>query len=54
VPISIGYAQEGQEPSRALLAIGSRDASRFQPGMGTVYLRQLAEILGQILYRYVL
>jgi len=53
VPIGIGCGQTGRKQAQALLAIGSRDASRFQPGMGTVYLRRLAELLGQILYRYV-
>ncbi len=55
VPIRIGFIQVTQAPSRAcaLLAIGSRDATRFQPGMGTVYLSRLAEIIGQILHRHV-
>ena len=55
VPIRIGTVHDAQEPSRAcaLLAIGSREATRFPPGMGTVYLSQLAEIVGQILHRHV-
>ncbi len=56
VPIRIGYLQDqpGQSQACALLAIGSRDAARFQPGMGTVYLHQLAELLGQILHLHVM
>ncbi len=55
VPIRFHAVQEGQDPTRscALLAIGSRDATRFKPGMGTVYLSRLAEIIGQTLHRYV-
>ena len=38
------------EPVRfGVLAIGSRDAQRFHPGMGTVFLRQLAEIVSRVL-----
>jgi uncharacterized protein YigA (DUF484 family) len=56
VPIRVGYEQDAldQPPARVLMAIGSRDATRFQPGMGTVYLRQLADLLGQILHRHVM
>ncbi len=55
VPVKIGYEHDDKDQlcSRALLAIGSKNAARFQPGMGTVYLRQMAELLGQILHRHV-
>ena len=36
-----------------LLAIGSRDPQRFHPGMGTIFLRQLGEIVSRILLRHV-
>ena len=34
---------------RGVLAIGSRSASRFQPTMGTLYLRQLAQVLERLI-----
>lgn len=34
---------------RGVLAIGSHNASRFHPSMGTLYLRQLADLLGRLL-----
>lgn len=36
-----------------VLAIGSRDPRRFHPGMGTMFLRQLAEIVSRILVPHV-
>jgi uncharacterized protein YigA (DUF484 family) len=36
-----------------VLAIGSRDAQRFHPGMGTIFLRQLGDIVSRILQPYV-
>jgi len=36
-----------------VLAIGSRDAQRFHPGMGTIFLRQLGDIVSRILRPYV-
>ena len=38
---------------RGILAIGSHSASRFHPSMGTLYLRQLADLLGRLLARRV-
>ena len=35
-----------------LLAIGSYWPERFQPGMGTVFLRQLGAVAGRALQRY--
>jgi uncharacterized protein YigA (DUF484 family) len=35
-----------------LLAIGSQDASRFHPGMGTLFLTHLGELIGLLLARY--
>jgi uncharacterized protein YigA (DUF484 family) len=46
LPLSIG-------DRRGVLAIGSHNASRFQPSMGTLYLRQLADLLGRLLARRV-
>lgn len=46
LPLAIGER-------RGVLAIGSHSASRFQPGMGTLYLRQLADLLGRLLARRV-
>jgi uncharacterized protein YigA (DUF484 family) len=34
---------------RGVLAIGSRSARRFQPSMGTLYLRQLAQVLERLI-----
>jgi len=36
-----------------VLAIGSRDPRRFHPGMGTMFLRQLGEIVSRILAPHV-
>lgn len=35
-----------------VLAIGSHDPERFRPGMGTVFLRNLSEVLGRVLRRH--
>lgn len=37
----------------ALVAVGSRDASRFYPGMGMLFLRMMGEAFGAALSRYV-
>lgn len=39
----------GQNPRFGVLAIGSRDAQRFHPGMGTIFLRQLGDIVSRVL-----
>ncbi len=36
-----------------LLAVAARDAQRYHPGMGTVFLRQVGEILGVVLGAHV-
>ena len=36
-----------------LLAIGSRDPQRFHPGMGTMFLRNLAEVVTRVLLPHV-
>ena len=36
-----------------LLAIAARDAERYRAGMGTVFLRQLGELLGAVLGSHV-
>lgn len=39
----------GEKAEQGLLAIGSRDAKRFFPGMGTHFLSHLGELVGQLL-----
>ncbi len=39
-------------PGRGLLAIGSHDGNRFYPGMGTLFLRLMADALAAALDRY--
>ena len=36
-----------------ILAIGSYDESRFHPGMGTVFLRQLADVAAHVIQPYI-
>lgn len=36
-----------------VLAIGATEAQRFHPSMGTLYLRQLGEVLGRLIARHV-
>jgi uncharacterized protein YigA (DUF484 family) len=38
--------------SFGLLAIGSEDESRFQAGMGTLYLNQMSAIIGKVLLNF--
>lgn len=40
-------------PGVGLIAVGSHDANRFFPGMGTLFLRMMGEALGVALQRYV-
>jgi uncharacterized protein YigA (DUF484 family) len=46
---SIALLPLGQNPCFGVLAIGSRDAQRFHPGMGTIFLRQLGDIVSRVL-----
>ena len=55
------YALRGEEvqssallpmPGVGLVAVGSRDANRFYPGMGTLFLRMMAESLAVALQRF--
>ena len=39
-------------PGVGLVAVGSRDANRFYPGMGTLFLRMMAESLATALQRF--
>jgi uncharacterized protein YigA (DUF484 family) len=39
-------------PGTGLVAVGSRDANRFYPGMGTLFLRMMAESLAVALRRF--
>jgi len=43
----------GQLSRYGVLAIGSRDAQRFHPGMGTIFLRQLGDIVSRVLLPHV-
>ena len=42
----------GDAPSPGLVAVGSRDPNRFYPGMGTLFLRMMAESLATALQRF--
>ena len=55
------YGERGEEiassalmpmPGTGLIAVGSRDANRFYPGMGTLFLRMMAEALATGLQRF--
>lgn len=39
-------------PGRGLVAVGSRDPNRFYPGMGTLFLRMMADTLSTALARF--
>ena len=39
-------------PGVGLIAVGSRDANRFFPGMGTLFLRMMGESLATALKRF--
>ena len=39
-------------PGVGLVAVGSRDGNRFFPGMGTLFLRMMAESLAVALQRF--
>ena len=39
-------------PGVGLVAVGSRDANRFFPGMGTLFLRMMGEALAAALQRF--
>jgi uncharacterized protein YigA (DUF484 family) len=42
----------GGTPPLGLVAVGSRDPNRFYPGMGTLFLRMMAESLVTALQRF--
>ena len=42
----------GDKGSDGLMAIGSSDPARFYPGMGTLFLDLLADVVASSLYRY--
>lgn len=46
---SVALIPLGDRCSCGLLAIGSQEASRFHPGMGTLFLTHLGELLGLLL-----
>ena len=43
----------GQNARIGVLAIGCRDAQRYHPGMGTIFLRQLGDIVSRVLAPHV-
>jgi uncharacterized protein YigA (DUF484 family) len=46
---SLALIPLGRNARLGLLAIGSREASRFHPGMGTLFLTHLGELIGLLL-----
>ena len=46
---SVALIPLGRKTGLGLLAIGSREASRFHPGMGTLFLTHLGELTGMLL-----
>jgi uncharacterized protein YigA (DUF484 family) len=49
---SVALVPLGHKSTYGLLAIGSQDASRFHPGMGTLFLTHLGELIGLLLAQY--
>jgi len=49
---SVALIPLGEKCACGLLAIGSQEASRFHPGMGTLFLTHLGELLGLLLAEY--
>ncbi len=43
----------GRNPVIGMLAIGSHDPHRYHPGMGTMFLQQLATLIGTALERHI-
>ena len=50
---SVALIPLGPKISLGLLAIGSREASRFHPGMGTLFLTHLGELTGLLLSEHI-
>jgi uncharacterized protein len=50
--LSTALVPLGDKADRGVLALGSRDPQRFHPGMGTVYLSRLGELLMHGLVRH--
>ncbi|MGB5339463.1 MAG: DUF484 family protein [Gammaproteobacteria bacterium] len=50
---SVALIPLGTRGAFGLLAIGSQEASRFHPGMGTLFLTHLGELLGLLLANYI-
>ena len=46
---SVALIPLGRNSAQGLLAIGSREANRFHPGMGTLFLTHLGELMGLLL-----
>jgi len=49
---SVALIPLGQHSAYGLLAIGSQDAARFHPGMGTLFLTHLGELAGLLLSQH--
>ncbi len=50
---SVALIPLGRKARLGLLAIGSREASRFHPGMGTLFLTHLGELTGLLLSEHI-
>jgi uncharacterized protein YigA (DUF484 family) len=50
---SVALIPLGIKSTLGLLAIGSREASRFHPGMGTLFLTHLGELTGLLLSEHI-
>lgn len=50
---SVALIPLGHKAASGLLAIGSQEASRFHPGMGTLFLTHLGELIGLLLGTYI-
>jgi len=50
---SVALIPLGIKPTLGLLAIGSREASRFHPGMGTLFLTHLGELTALLLSEHI-
>ncbi len=49
---SVALVPVGPKAAQGMLAIGSSEAQRFHPGMGTLFLTHLGELLGAFLKPY--
>ncbi|HHM04210.1 MAG TPA: DUF484 family protein [Gammaproteobacteria bacterium] len=52
LPLTITPSVAGQAPSIGILGIGSRDATRYHAGMGTLFLTYLGRLIGRAVHRH--